>query len=167
MKSEGNHSPPTGNRAKLLFSLYGKNSPKSHSSAWGVQSTSKYKSHHHGDGGRDWSVYSMNTTVKTQILPLNVWCHAKCTQTLILLSSSVNWYTVYYKTACSFSKKCGNTLINNTTPVARGAVSVPTKANTSSSLTSVGTCQVRNGTMNKQLTPELREAVAALLYLAL
>lgn len=38
--SERNQNPPTGNPAKLLFSLYGKNSPKSHSIALGVESKS-------------------------------------------------------------------------------------------------------------------------------
>lgn len=40
MQSERNQNPPTGNRAKLLFSLYGKNSPKSHRIALGVESKS-------------------------------------------------------------------------------------------------------------------------------
>lgn len=40
MRSERNQNPPTGNRAKLLFSLYGKNSPKSHRIALGVESKS-------------------------------------------------------------------------------------------------------------------------------
>lgn len=38
MWCERNQNPPTGNRAKLLFSLYGKNSPKSHRIALGVES---------------------------------------------------------------------------------------------------------------------------------
>lgn len=40
MQSERNQNPPTGNRAKLLFSLYGKNSPKIHRIALGVESKS-------------------------------------------------------------------------------------------------------------------------------
>lgn len=40
MRSERNQNPPTGNRAKLLFSLYGKNSPKSHRIVLGVESKS-------------------------------------------------------------------------------------------------------------------------------
>lgn len=40
-RSERNQSPPTGSRAKLLFSLYGKNSSKSHRIVLGVQSESR------------------------------------------------------------------------------------------------------------------------------
>ena len=36
-RTERNQNPPTGNRAKLFFSLYGKNSPKSHRIALGVE----------------------------------------------------------------------------------------------------------------------------------
>lgn len=67
MQSGRNQNPPTGKRVKLLFSLYGQNSPKSHRSSWECSVKVLLRRNHKLEGMVEQVGVCLNSTTKNSV----------------------------------------------------------------------------------------------------